>query len=98
MTWSSAFLAAATLSAVTALSGAPAHAKSPHAAAKAGASEAAFEHRSRGHELERSKNFGAALVEYRTALRLDPNDHEASWRAGAIELRLWHTQGGLDFL
>jgi tetratricopeptide (TPR) repeat protein len=61
-------------------------------------SDKAFEHRGRGRELEQSKNFGAALVEYRTALRLDPKDHESCWRAGALELKLGRPKVAIPLL
>jgi lipopolysaccharide biosynthesis regulator YciM len=62
------------------------------------ASDKAFEHCSRGHELERSQNLSAALVEYRTALRIDPKDAEASWRAGVLELRLGRAKVAIPLL
>jgi tetratricopeptide (TPR) repeat protein len=78
------------LTALTALAGAR--------VARADNSDKAFEHRSRGRELESSKNLGAALVEYRTALRLDPKDAEASWRAGVLELKLGHAKVAIPLL
>ena len=66
--------------------------------ARADASQKAAEHRTRGRELELSKNTGAALVEYRTALRLDPKDSESSWRAGALELRLGRPKSAIPLL
>src|ERR1700690_4166184 len=67
-------------------------------AARAGNADKAFEHRGRGRDLEQSKNFVAALVEYRTAIRLDPKDHEACWRAGALELKLGHPKVAIPLL
>jgi lipopolysaccharide biosynthesis regulator YciM len=61
-------------------------------------SDQAYEHRSRGQQLERTGHQGAALVEYRTALRFDRNDVESSWRAGVIELRLGHAQAAIPLL
>jgi tetratricopeptide (TPR) repeat protein len=61
-------------------------------------SEKAYEHRSRGQQLEKTGHSGAALVEYRTALRFDRNDVEASWRAGVIELRLGRAQAAIPLL
>ncbi len=66
--------------------------------ARADNSDQAFEHRSRARELERSRNFGAALVEYRTALRFDPKDSESCWRAGALELKLGRPKVAIPLL
>jgi tetratricopeptide (TPR) repeat protein len=66
--------------------------------ARADNAQKAAEHRSKARELELSKNHGAALVEYRSALRLDPKDAESAWRAGALELRLGRPKAAVPLL
>jgi lipopolysaccharide biosynthesis regulator YciM len=83
---------------VGAVSIAPAFVAPAIAADKRDASEQAYEHRSRGLQAEKAGHAGAALVEYRTALRFDPSDAEAAWRAGTIELRLGHAQAAIPLL